>query len=364
MTDGPRVLPSAGWFHDPHPQPQFRWWDGHAWTDYVVRPSDAPATVRVPVAQSASGYAYGQAPRRKWLGRWGGLIIVAGCIGIWLWMFATSLALHALNPHPSASSEHLTSLPAMLMLTGSCAVAAAFLYTMAYHLQPFDRLRPSFLVLAAVVGGSAATLLAGPANGLVSVLTGSASVRASPAALATAGLIEELLKIALVVVLAWRLPVKNARTGLFVGGAVGFGFSAFENMDYLQLANDLGHAHNVSLIQVIVTMLVREISGPFLHPLFTALLASALFAASRNGRFRVTLGVVGAYLGVAAAHSLYDSAGTITALITPNRVAAGALAFLICVLVMLATGLVWLRVVRRARASAYAAAAAGATSAA
>jgi RsiW-degrading membrane proteinase PrsW (M82 family) len=189
-------------------------------------------------------------------------------------------------------------------------------------------------------------------------------VRASPAALATAGLIEELLKIALVVVLAWRLPVKNARTGLFVGGAVGFGFSAFENMDYLQLANDLGHAHNVSLIQVIVTMLVREISGPFLHPLFTALLASALFAASRNGRFRVTLGVVGAYLGVAAAHSLYDSAGTITALITPNRVAAGALAFLICVLVMLATGLVWLRVVRRARASAFAAAAAGATSAA
>ena len=148
------------------------------------------------------------------------------------------------------------------------------------------------------------------------------------------------------IALAWRLPVKNARTGLFVGGAVGFGFSAFENMDYLQLANDLGQPHGTSLLQVIVTVVIREFTGPFLHPLFTALLASALFAASRNGRFRVTIGVVGAYLGVAAAHGLYDSAGTITALITPNRVASGALAFLLCVLVMLATGFVWLHVAR------------------
>ncbi len=357
MTDGTRVLPAAGWFPDPHPQPQLRWWNGYAWTDYVFRPADAQ--VAAPVVAAASQPGTAQTSRRKWLGRWGGLIIVGACIGIWLWLIGTSLALSAIRPHASASGDHVTSLPALLMLTGSCAVAAAFLYTMAYRLQPFDRLRPSFLVVAAVVGGSAAILLAAPANTLVSVLSGSTGVRASPTALATAGLVEELLKIAIVVALAWRLPVKNARTGLFVGGAVGFGFSAFENMDYLQLANDLGHPHN-TLFQVIVTMLIRETTGPFLHPMFTALLAAALFAASRNGRFRLTLGVVGAYLGVAAAHGLYDSAGTISSAIARNPLAAGGLAFLIAVLVMLGTGFVWLHVARRARASAFAGAGLGA----
>ena len=34
--------PAEGWYADPSGANQLRWWDGHAWTDYV-EPYEAPA---------------------------------------------------------------------------------------------------------------------------------------------------------------------------------------------------------------------------------------------------------------------------------------------------------------------------------
>jgi len=40
--------PAEGWYADPSGANQLRWWDGHAWTDYV-EPYEAPQDVEVAV---------------------------------------------------------------------------------------------------------------------------------------------------------------------------------------------------------------------------------------------------------------------------------------------------------------------------
>src|SRR5262245_2926338 len=46
----PRPLPPAGWFPDPSGRHDHRYWDGHAWTDYVA---DHGVQSVAPVAQAA-----------------------------------------------------------------------------------------------------------------------------------------------------------------------------------------------------------------------------------------------------------------------------------------------------------------------
>ena len=41
--------PAEGWYADPSGANQLRWWDGHAWTDYV-EPYEAPQDVEVAVS--------------------------------------------------------------------------------------------------------------------------------------------------------------------------------------------------------------------------------------------------------------------------------------------------------------------------
>ena len=55
--------PAEGWYADPSGANQLRWWDGHAWTDYV-EPYEAPAPspedveVAVPAVDEASPASY------------------------------------------------------------------------------------------------------------------------------------------------------------------------------------------------------------------------------------------------------------------------------------------------------------------
>jgi RsiW-degrading membrane proteinase PrsW (M82 family) len=335
-------LPQPGWFADPHDPSQLRWWSGREWTRYVYRLQAQPtATVVVPKPK----------PPRKWLGRRGGLIIGAAFAAIWVYLLLISLAFAPFVPPTNDPAAHLLS--PFLLLTGSAGVATAFLYTMAYRLRPEDRLSVPFLLIAAVVGGALAALLAAPINLLISLTTGGTDVGPSVVALGLAGVVEEFAKILAVVVVAWKLPIKNVRNGLFVGGAVGFGFSAIENMSYLNLAWTTGLAHNNPVGLLLTTTLLRQLTGPFLHPMFTALLAAAVFGASRNGRFRLTFGVFGAYLAVAAAHGLYDSSFNLARLVAGSTLGADALALLMIMMLIAATTLVWWRVSKRAHAVAF-----------
>ncbi|BDZ44771.1 hypothetical protein GCM10025866_06800 [Naasia aerilata] len=72
---------------------------------------------------------------------------------------------------------------------------------------------------------------------------------------------------------------------------------------------------------------------PVGHVLWTAVLGAAIFGASRTGtRYRLTLGVLGAFVGVAVLHGLWDSMGGIASfvavVVTGNAIPALQYGFL------------------------------------
>jgi RsiW-degrading membrane proteinase PrsW (M82 family) len=127
------------------------------------------------------------------------------------------------------------------------------------------------------------------------------------------------------------------------------GFAAFEDMKYA-LAIFAHPTNGLSPIGGLVAItLGRDALGPFEHPVFTSLIAAVLFTATRNGRFRITPRVVGAYLLVAIAHGLIDAPYAIFTATLNNRAATIGLALLIAIAVLLTTGITWLRYSRRLR---------------
>lgn len=343
--------PPAGWYGDPSDPTAVRWWSGAGWTEYTApRPPEPPARPARPPR-----------PPRKWIGRFGGWIIVGCSAFIWLWLFGFSLLLGAIAPH--AKDDAPAVLSPYLLVTGAATAAAAILYTMAYRLRPEDRLTPSRLVIIAGVGGLAATLVAGPINSIIDVLSGGTAAHPSGVALVCAGVVEELVKISAAVVLAWRLPVKDARIGLFVGGAVGLGFSVVENLGYLQEAFARGQENGMGFGVFLVTTIGRQLTGPFLHPVFSALLGAAVFGAARAGRFRLTWGVVLAYLAVAAAHGVFNGAAWLAQVLPWPEAVRGGLLLLFDLLFVVASGLTWWAIARRIRSSTEARRAAGELSA-
>lgn len=334
MTVAPPLSPPSGWYPDPSDARFWRWWSGAEWTQYTfpVQPVQAPKRPRAP---------------RKWLGRFGGWILVAGSAGIWLWIIGFSFLIFAIAPHAHSGGPAVVS--PFLLLTGAATVAAAILYTMAYKLRPDDRLSAPRLLLIAALGGGMATLVAAPVNTLIDVLGGGTSSHLSGLALVLAGVVEELFKITAAVLLALKLPVKDARIGLFVGGAVGLGFSVIENLGYLLEAFARGEEQGSGIGLFIETTIGRQLTGPFLHPIFSALLGAAVFGAARNGRFRLSLVVVLAYLGVAAAHGAFNGSGWFVQTLPWNQASRTGLLVLCYLVFAVASGVTWSLIVRRIR---------------
>ncbi len=332
----PAWTPPPGWYGDPYDARSLRWWSGAEWTAYTYPVQAQP--VQPPKKPK---------PPRKWIGRFGGWIFAGSSVFIWLWLFGFSFLFNAIAPH--ADDDGPAVLSPFLLVTGAATVAAAILYTMAYRLKPADGLSASRLVIIAGVGGLAATLVAAPINTLINVLSGGTSSHPSGLPLVLAGVVEELVKVTAAILLALRLPVKNARIGLFVGGAVGLGFSVIENLSYLQEAFARGQDSPLGFGVFVGTAIGRELTGPFLHPVFTALLAAAVFGATRNGRFRVTFGVVLAYLGVAAAHGMFNGAAWLAQNVPWPAAARGGAILLFDLVFVVASGVTWLLIARRIR---------------
>jgi RsiW-degrading membrane proteinase PrsW (M82 family) len=128
------------------------------------------------------------------------------------------------------------------------------------------------------------------------------------------GLIEELVKAVLLVVIGRHLMPKTARQGALLGATVGAGFAAFESAGYAFNAG-LG-SRGIDLLALLQTEVTRSVLTPLGHVLWTAVLGAAIFAASRDGRrYRFTVGVVLAYLLVAVLHGLWDSMGGISTIV-------------------------------------------------
>jgi protease PrsW len=275
---------------------------------------------------------------RKWLGRKGGLLIVA--LGAVLW-FGTVLF--------QVIVFHAAEAPTNALLIGAFTVATAFVYTMAYRLQPSDGLSVTRLLLAFLVGGILSTTFAGPINALDNLWSGGMPRDPSLVSLSLAGVVEELTKILVVMLMSIGLSRKNVRNGLFLGGAVGFGFAAFENIEYARETwNEAFAAHHAALGDEIWVVVERDVIGVFAHPLFTALLAAALFAAVRNGRFRITWRVILAYLGVAFAHGIYDASEPLVYRLTGLPGLAGIAFWFVVAGEAVSLSLIWRSVSRRA----------------
>src|ERR1700759_423424 len=98
---------------------------------------------------------------RRWLGRKGGLLIVALGAVLWFGIVLYEVLLF-----------HTNEAPTNALIIGAFTVAVAFIYTMAYRLQPSDGLSVTRLLLAFLVGGLFATTLAAPINSLDDVWSG------------------------------------------------------------------------------------------------------------------------------------------------------------------------------------------------
>lgn len=135
------------------------------------------------------------------------------------------------------------------------------------------------------------------------------------------GLVEEFVKAALLVVIAWRVRPKTAGQGALLGATVGAGFAAFESAGYA--FNAAITSRGIDLFSLLQTELVRAILAPVGHVLWTAIFGAVLLGASRGHRtYRWSWWIPVAYLGVSLLHALWDSSGgiasTLAVLFTGN----------------------------------------------
>lgn len=129
------------------------------------------------------------------------------------------------------------------------------------------------------------------------------------------GLIEEGVKLLVVVWFGRRIARKTTHVGMILGATVGFGFAAFESAGYALSAAMT--VQGISLREMVETEILRGILAPVGHGLWTAILGGVLFAAAAGGhRYRFRWTIVPAYAGVALLHSLWDSMHGIAAALT------------------------------------------------
>jgi RsiW-degrading membrane proteinase PrsW (M82 family) len=279
---------------------------------------------------------------RKWLGAWGGLWIALGAIAIIGLEFLLAWLLRDVQ-RPSPRDYDV--LDPILLLVGSGCVIAGFLYTMAYRLEPRWGLSVGRLVGGGLLAGFLAAVAAGMANGTIDAFSGGTDASPSTLSLAVVGFVEESSKLAAALLLGRSLPVKNGRVGLYVGAAVGFGFAFVENLGYLETAWSVGLVHGGAIEGALGTAVARQLLGPFLHPVLTGLATAAWFALARNGRYRVALGAVGAWLAAAVAHSLFDLGATSAQSFDDEYLGAGVTVLTVAAYVV-AAFLAWLFVSR------------------
>jgi len=232
-------------------------------------------------------------PRRTQRWRW--LVVFGG--GLALWIIAVLTVAVTGNPN---------LVPTVILL-------GSFLVPVTAVVWNFDHEADSVLsgqrvVYAFIAGGVLGTVAAS----LLEVWL----VQDGVATYLGVGLIEELVKLAALVVFSLGLSAYTTRDGIVLGAAVGFGFAALESGGYAFTALFTGPG-GASLASLVGTEVLRGLLAPLGHGLWTAILGGVLFhAASRRGRLGLTWGLVGTYLLVSVLHGLWDSMHGIAIVLT------------------------------------------------
>ena len=128
------------------------------------------------------------------------------------------------------------------------------------------------------------------------------------------GVIEELVKAVILVIVGWRVVPKTAMQGALLGATVGAGFAAFESAGYA--FNSVITAQGLDLVSLLQTEVLRAILAPIGHVLWTAIIGAVIFGASRtHEKYRWSWWIVVAYAGSVVLHALWDSMSEITTLL-------------------------------------------------
>jgi RsiW-degrading membrane proteinase PrsW (M82 family) len=214
--------------------------------------------------------------------------------GLALWIATVVVTFITLNPN----------LVPTLILIGSFLVPVTFV-AYAFEHRASDTLTEHTIFVGFVYGGVLGVL---GASLLESYLLGHSNL-----GYLGVGLIEEGVKLAALWILARGLHTYLVRDGIVLGATVGFGFAAFESAGYA--FNALFTMKGLSLGSLVETEVLRGVLTPVGHGLWTGIMGGVLFHAARNGRLRLSLGVVIWYLVVSGLHAFWDASGGIAAII-------------------------------------------------
>ncbi len=212
----------------------------------------------------------------------------------WLHVLLVGLGLFLLGIVVMGVTGNPILFPTVVMV-GSFMVPTAFVVFF-YERRHWSSLKISTTALSFLYGG----ILGVFASSLLEpIFVGSLN----PMTSFLVGLIEEFAKVLGILVIARRLSHDSEIDGLILGAAAGMGFAALESTGY-SFTTFL--ATGGSFSTVVFVTLMRGLLSPLGHGTWTAILAGVLFRETRAMRFHINLKVIGAYLGVAVLHGLWD----------------------------------------------------------
>ena len=213
---------------------------------------------------------------------------------LWLKIFLSGLAMFFLLNRAFMATGNINYIPSLLVV-GTFTVPLSFVIFL-YSRDKTPGVSVGDVLVSAVWGGVMGTVLAGVIEyhalmdfGLLSTLL--------------VGLIEEVVKLAVPVLLIFDNKKRSEIDAIIIGAAAGAGFAALESMGY-GLVSLLVTGGNVT--ETTTVLMVRALMAPAAHIAWTALAADALWRLRQNtphaaGQFFAVL------LGVVLLHAAWDS---------------------------------------------------------
>jgi RsiW-degrading membrane proteinase PrsW (M82 family) len=232
-----------------------------------------------------------QSGGQVWAPHWWAVLL----IGLALWLVSVGVAYFTSN---------VILLPTIVLL-GSFLIPVTAVVWYLDH-DPSPELSPRRIVAGFIIAGVLGVLAS-------SVIEFFVVFGPGPLGNLKVGLVEEIVKGAAILLVAWGVTSFRTRAGIVLGATVGFGFAALESSGYAlaSLFVVQGGQLYLSLTSVVITELVRGVLAPFSHGMWSGILGGVLFHSARSGRLRSLWWVVVAYLGVSILHAAFDSLGGI-----------------------------------------------------
>src|SRR4051794_29194708 len=188
------------------------------------------------------------------------------------------------------------------ILVPTVIIVGSFMVPVTMAAFALSRRREGYLTTEEVVLGF---LLAGTLGVVATAMLEGYLVPAATGTFIAVGVIEEMGKATVLLIVAHQVHHREPRDGMVLGAVVGAGFAAFESAGYA-LQTLLDNLNGQTVMAIVEIESLRAVLAPFGHITWTALIGGALFASSRGGRFHLSRALVLTILGVVALHALWD----------------------------------------------------------